>query len=54
MLIVGASESGKTNSLFSLLNHQRDINKNYLYGKYSYEAKYQLLINRRESTHLKP
>ena len=43
----------KTNSLFNLIIHQPDIYKIYLYAKYPYEAKYQLLINKRESTGLK-
>ena len=33
ILIAGASVSGKTNSLFNLLNHQSDIDKIYLYAK---------------------
>ena len=33
ILIIGGSESGKTNSLFNLINDQPDINKNYLYAK---------------------
>ena len=43
----------KTNSLFNLIIHQPDIYKIYLYTKYPYEGKYQLLINKRESTELK-
>ena len=46
------SESGKANSLFNLLSHQLDIDKIYLYGNDPYKAKYQLLINKRESTGL--
>ena len=42
----GGSESGKTNSLFNLISHQPDNDKIYLYVKYPYDAKYQLLINR--------
>ena len=53
ILIIGCSGSGKTNSLFSLTNHQPDIDKIYLYAKDSYEAKYWFLINKRESTVLK-
>ena len=54
MLIIGGSRSGKTNSLFNLTNHQPDIDKIYLYTtKDPYEAKYQFLINKRESTGLK-
>ena len=50
ILIVGVSGSGKTNAL---LNHKPDIDKIYLYAKGPYETKYQLLINKRESTGLK-
>ena len=39
MLIIGGSGSGKTNSLFGLINQQPDINKIYLYAKDPYEAK---------------
>ena len=52
ILITGGSVSGKTNSLFSLINEEPDINKIYLYAKDSYEAKYQFLISKRESTGL--
>ena len=50
ILINGGSESGKTNSLFNLINEEPDIDKIYLYAKDSYEAKYQFLINKRECT----
>ena len=53
ILIVGGSGSGKNNSLSNLINHQPDIEKIYLYAKDPYEAKYQLLINKQESTGLK-
>ena len=43
----------KENSLFNLVSHQSDIDEIYLYAKDSYEAKYPLLINKRESTGLK-
>ena len=43
----------KIDSLFSLIRHQPDINKIYLYTKDFYEAKYQFLIKKRESTGLK-
>ena len=36
-----------------LINHEENINKVYLYAKDPYEAKYQLLINKRESADLK-
>ena len=53
ILIIGDSESGKTNALLNLTNHEPDTDKIYLYAKDSYEAKYQLLINKRKSTGLK-
>ena len=45
ILINASSASGKTNSLLNLINHQP-------YAKDPFEAKYQLLINNRESTGL--
>ena len=33
-----------------MLNHQPDIDKIYVYPKDQYEAKYQFLITKREST----
>ena len=36
-----------------MINNQPDIDKIYLYAKDPYEAKYQFLINKRESTGLK-
>ena len=53
ILIIGGSGSGKTNSLFNLISQQPDIDKIYLYAKDSCEAKYQFLINKKESTGLK-
>ena len=53
ILIIGGSGSGKTNALLNLINNQPDIDKTYLYLKYPYEAKYQFLINKIESTGLK-
>ena len=52
ILIIGGSESGKTNALLNLIENQLDINKIYLYAKDPYEAKYQHLINIRESVGL--
>ena len=37
----------------NLINNQSDIDKVYLYAKVPYEAKYQFLIKKRESTGLK-
>ena len=39
--------------MLNLTNHEPDIDKIYLYAKYPYEAKYQILINKRQSTGLK-
>ena len=33
LLVIGGSGSGKTNSLFNLINQQQDIDKIYLYAK---------------------
>ena len=44
--------SGKTNALFKLICRQPDIDKIYLYPKDSYEAKYQLLVNKHEGVGL--
>ena len=43
------SGSGKTNVLLNLIESQPDIDKIYLYPKDPCEAKYQYLINKRES-----
>ena len=53
ILLIGGSGSGKTNSLFSLINHQPDIDKIYLHAKDPCKAKYQLLINTQESNDLR-
>ena len=53
ILIVGGPGSGKGNALLNLINHEQNIDKIYLYAKDSYEAKYQLLINKRKSAGLK-
>ena len=50
ILITGGSGSGKINSLFNLIKQQTNIHKIYLYAKDPYEAKYQILNNKREST----
>ena len=52
-ILIGSSGSGKTNALLNLINNQSDIDKVYLYAKVPYEAKYQFLIKKRESTGLK-
>ena len=49
ILIVRGSGTRKTNALLTLINHEPDIDKIYLYAA-DPEAKYQLLINKRKST----
>ena len=49
-MVIAGSGSGKTNSLFNLIGQQSDVYKIHLYAKDPYEAKYQFLINKREST----
>ena len=45
----GGSESGKTNFLLNLIEHQQPYTDEiYLYPKNSLESKHQLLINGRE------
>ena len=53
ILIIGGSGSGKRDALLNLINNESDIDKIYLYVKDPCEAKYQLLINKRESKDLK-
>ena len=53
ILIIGGSESGKTNALLNVINHKPDIDKMHLYADDPYKPKYQLLINKRESIGLK-
>ena len=50
ILIITGSGSREANSIFNLISHQLNIDKIYLYAKDLYELKYQLLINRKEST----
>ena len=47
--MIGNSGSGKTNALLDLINNELHIHTIYLYAKDPYEAKYQLLINKREN-----
>ena len=53
ILINEGSGTRNSNPFFNLINHEPDIDKNYLYVKDPYKAKYQLLINKREKTGLK-
>ena len=51
--MIGGSGSGKTNALLNLINYQPDTDKIHLYAKDSFEARYLMLMNKRESTGLK-
>ena len=53
ILIVGGSGSEKTNALLYLINHEPNLDKICLYATDLYETKYELIINKRESTGLK-
>ena len=53
ILMIGGPGSGKTNALLKLINNQADIDRIHSYAKDPYEAKYQFLINKRESRGLK-
>ena len=53
ILRVGGSGSGKENASLNLIDHEPDIDKISLYAKSPYEAKYQFLLNNRESSSLK-
>ena len=53
MINNGGSGSEKRNSLSNIINHQPVIEKIKWYAKDLYDAKYQLLINKREGTGLK-
>ena len=52
ILIIGGSESGKTNALLNFINNHPDIDKIYLYAKDPFEAKYQYLITKHEKVGL--
>ena len=53
MLIIGPSESGKTNTLLHLINNLHPIDKIYLYAKDILEPKNEYLINKREHAGIK-
>ena len=46
--MIGGSGLEKTNALLTLINREPDIDSIYLYAKYQFVAKYQLLILTKE------
>ena len=52
-MIIGGSESGKTNAMLNLMKEQGDIDKIYLYAKNLSKPKYGFLIKRRENAGIK-
>ena len=48
ILIIGGSGSGKTNSLFNLINQKPNIDKTYLFADDPYVAKYQFLLTKKK------
>ena len=53
ILIIGGSGSGKTNTLFNLINEQNDIDKIYLYARDLNEPKYNTLIKKHKDAGIK-
>ena len=53
VLIIGPSDSGKTNTLLHLINNLHPIDKIYLYAKDIHKPKYEYLINKREQAGIK-
>ena len=49
-MIIGGSESGKTNAMLNLMKEQGDIDKIYLYAKNLSKPKHGFLIKKRENT----
>ena len=48
MLVIGPSESGRTNTLLHLISNFHPIDKIYLYAKDINEKSYKYLVNKRE------
>ena len=53
ILLIGGSGSGKTNTLFNLINQQEYIDKIYLCAKDLSEPKYEFLIKNHENAGIK-
>ena len=48
ILIIGGSESGKTNALLYLIHEQNDSDKLYFYARDLNEPKYKILFKKRK------
>ena len=53
ILIIGGSESGKTNAVLNLINQHDNIDKIYLYAKDLSEPKYEFLIKKCKNAEIK-
>ena len=53
ILIIGGSESRKTNTLLNLIKEQDDTDKMYLYTKDLSEPKYEYLVKKHENAGIK-
>ena len=53
ILIIGGSESGKTNTLLNLINEENDIDKIFLYATDLSKPKYKILIKKLEDAGIK-
>ena len=53
MLIIGGSDSGKTNALLNLISQHGDIDKVYLYAKDLSKPKYEFLVKKCEGVGVK-
>ena len=53
ILIIGGSDSGKTNTLINFINEQNNIDQIYFYARDLNEPKYKYLIKKREDVEIK-
>ena len=53
IIIIGGSESGKTNALINIINEENDIDKMYLYARDLSQPKYEYLSKKRDDAGIK-
>ena len=53
ILMIGGSDSGKTNTLINFINEQNNIDQIYFYARDLNEPKYKYLIKKREDVEIK-